>query len=94
MSDSIAKETPVTDTEPGPAEGRFVSSERLEPLNRDIRRLVAREPDRTPEELVPQLAAIMRKHGVPEPGLDGMVLWLAQARVSADAEAEPDDQPS
>jgi hypothetical protein len=91
MSDSSAKETTVTDTEPGPAEGHFVSSERLEPLNQDIRELVAREPDRKPEELVPQLAAIMRKHGVPEPGLDGMVLWLAQARISAAAESEPDN---
>ena len=32
-------------------------------------------------------------YSIPEPGLDGMVLWLAQARVAADAEAEPGAAP-
>jgi hypothetical protein len=86
MSDSKGRS--VTENEPGPAEGRFVAPARLEPLNRDIQELVARHPDRSPEELVPELAALMRKHGVPEPSLDGMILWLDQAQVSAHAAAE------
>src|SRR6266511_2617238 len=37
------------------------------------------------EELVAELAALMGKHGVLEPSVEGMVLWLDQARVSVEA---------
>ena len=37
------------------------------------------------EELVAELAALMGKHGVLEPSVEGMVLWLDQAQVSVEA---------
>jgi hypothetical protein len=37
--------------------------------------------------MVAELAALMGKHGVLEPSVEGMILWLDQARVSIDAEA-------
>jgi hypothetical protein len=49
----------------------------LEPLNNEIRELVIHRGDRKPDDLVPDVEAIMRRYGVLEPvSREGIVLWI------------------
>ena len=50
--------------------------DRLQQMNDEIRALVAARGGRRPEDLVPDVSAIMRRYGLPEPDTDGMVLWI------------------
>jgi hypothetical protein len=53
----------------------------LAALNDEIKRLVAGRGTRAPEDLVPDVEAIMRRHGALEPSRDGMLQWIEQAMV-------------
>jgi hypothetical protein len=71
---------------------------RLEPLNEDIKALIARQGDRKPEDLVPAVEVIMRRHGMTEPSRDGIVQWIDQAMAESRAGAaspagDPPDVP-
>ncbi len=54
-------------------------------LNQEIRALIADRPGATPEELVPQIEAVMLRHGVQGPGRDGVLQWIEEAAAEARA---------
>jgi hypothetical protein len=54
---------------------------KLAAMNDEIKRLVAERGDRAPEDLVPDVEAIMRRHGAAGPGRDGILQWIDQAML-------------
>ena len=50
--------------------------DRLRQMNEEIRALVAARGGRRPDDLVPDVSAIMRRYGVAEPDNEGMQLWI------------------
>lgn len=57
----------------------------LAPMNEEINALAARRGDRTVEDLVPEVEAIMNRYGVLPPGRDGVVQWISEAVAAARA---------
>ncbi len=59
----------------------------LKPMNEEIVALVAANEGRDLGDLVPEVEAVMRRYGAPEPNREGILQWIEEARASVRSRA-------
>ncbi len=53
-------------------------------MNQEIDELVAGRGSRRPDELIPDVEAVMRRHGVSGPSRNGILQWIEESLAKAD----------